>query len=146
MTTIDSRPQCDPRPDWKVEPYTWMNHFELVLDSFNLKTQLTHELVKATRYSPHAEICGLIDTQMRPHFIINDHPEPQHNFKMEEASFRRAVELICVGGDGILGCFHSHPQGPPTPSKGDLEGWPDTQYGWKYFIVTINGVFEYRKI
>ena len=123
-----------------------MNHFELVLDSFNLKTQLTHELVKATRYSPHAEICGLIDTQMRPHFIINDHPEPQHNFKMEEASFRRAVELICVGGDGILGCFHSHPQGPPTPSKGDLEGWPDTQYGWKYFIVTINGVFEYRKI
>lgn len=127
-----------------IRPYSWTDHFQLVLP-VDLPYQIKHELIRACMTSPDREICGLITNANRIVFIKNSHPRPGENFAMDDVDFRRQVELIIAGDEEPVGCFHSHPGGSSTPSKGDLDGWPDDELGWRYFIITINGVFEWAK-
>lgn len=109
---------------------------------FNLK----HILIRAAVTSPHAEVCGFITNRMSPYFIVNSAEEPKLGFYMSPPDYARAIELIASSGDEIVGVFHSHPSGDNWPSQNDMRGWPNPDLNWRYFIVTINGVFEYVRI
>ena len=109
---------------------------------FNLK----HILIRAAATSPCAEICGFITNRMSPYFVLNSAEEPKLGFYMAPADYARAIELIASSGDEIIGVFHSHPSGDNWPSQNDMRGWPNPDLNWRYFIVTINGVFEYVRI
>lgn len=110
-----------------------------------LPFDLKHALCQVARTTDH-EICGFITSRMSPFFVHNSHENPEHNFRMSDADVRRAIEIISVGDDQIIGMFHSHMDGTNYPSLTDIKGWPNPDLGWRYFIVNVRGVWEYEKI
>lgn len=63
------------------------------------------------------EICGVVtagqgDAAPVYHRLPNRSPTPQHDFVIDAASVAGLGEVLAV--------VHSHPEGPPWPSAGDL--------------------------
>lgn len=110
-----------------------------------LPYDLKHALVRSACTSNH-EVVGFITSRMAPYFLFNTHDEPEHNFRVDGSDVRRALELISVGNDSVIGMFHTHSDGTNYPSLTDLEGWPPAELNWRYFIVNTRGVWEYEKI
>ena len=92
------------------------------------------------------EVCGFIDTSYRIHFITNQHEDPAHNFIMDQDEVRRTIERIVVANEKILGVFHTHPSGHGRPSANDIEGWPNKDLGWRYFIATSSDVYDWEAV
>lgn len=79
------------------------------------------------------EACGLLagrdgNTQ-RVHLITNTKRSPTR-FYMEPKELYRAIIEIEDNGLELIGIFHSHPAGPPTPSATDIAEayYPDSAY------------------
>ena len=54
------------------------------------------------------------------------------------------MDVILKHRKNILGVWHTHPSNTPSPSRGDVVGWPGVPE-WSYFIVTRDLVAEWRK-
>ncbi|WP_345940678.1 M67 family metallopeptidase [Sphingomonas sp. So64.6b] len=82
-------------------------------------------LLNEARASPDAEICGLlfgsperIDTA-EP--AANVAPDPARFFEIDPAALFTAHRAARAGGAQVIGHYHSHPSGTPTPSVHDAD-------------------------
>lgn len=99
-------------------------------------------LVSLARIGLPREICGFIRADpLTDAYVI--HPitnlaENDDRFEMDK------VELIDYYKRWIdynIGVYHSHPGGSVRPSEVDIDYAPN---GMRYFIVTVDGVFEWE--
>ena len=90
---------------------------------------------------PH-EACGLLEgevttTAVRVARVVvcdNVHDEPAHRYTIDPEDFLYAEHAARRRDRGIVGAWHSHPNGEPVPSATDLaEAWPD----WSYLIAGV---------
>ncbi len=69
------------------------------------------------------ECCGLMlgaenqITQIQP--TSNVHPKPETQFEIDPGDLIAAYQAEREGGPQVVGFYHSHPSGPPTPSATD---------------------------
>lgn len=77
---------------------------------------------EAARVAP-AEACGLLlgegnhITQAQP--AANVHPDPARHFEIDPVALIAAYKAERAGGPRLIGYYHSHPSGHPTPSATD---------------------------
>lgn len=90
------------------------------------------------------EICGIISTSWAVYPIRNMAASPVQQFLLDKKLFRESLEQICAVGEKILGIFHTHPSGHISPSARDIQGWPNRDLNWRYFIATTTEVAEFK--
>lgn len=79
-------------------------------------------VAEAQTACPH-ECCGLLlghgntVTAIQP--ALNVHPTSATHFEIDPATLIAAHRAERAGGPQVLGCYHSHPAGPPEPSNAD---------------------------
>lgn len=104
------------------------------------------ELVASCNNS-NKERCGFLTEDQDIFYVDNVHAVPQYNFLMDADDLARVVnEIYDIRQTRILGVFHTHPNNVPWPTPRDLVGWPNTQLGWRYWIVTNSEVIEWRLV
>ncbi len=90
---------------------------------------------------PH-EACGLLvrtgpggaGATVRAIACRNEAAEPAQGYLIDPEAFLRAEHAARVRGGAVVGVWHSHPHGDPTPSLRDRrESWP----GWSYLIMGV---------
>lgn len=94
------------------------------------------------------EICGLllgaparVTASLR---CVNVSPDPARGFELSPAQLLAAHRAARSGGPGIVGCYHSHPAGPPIPSARDAAAAaPD---GMLWLIAADSGVGVWRAV
>lgn len=96
------------------------------------------------------EACGLLEGTAAGHDAVhvvhalpNVHAEPQRRFTIDPEAWLYLEHAASSRGRIILGVWHSHPHGDPSPSDLDREqAWP----GWSYLIagVTNAGMIDLR--
>ncbi|MDQ3686195.1 MAG: M67 family metallopeptidase [Acidobacteriota bacterium] len=94
------------------------------------------------REYPH-ECCGLligrIESDGRTRIVVETYPvantfaeeERHHRMLIEPLEYARAERLYSKRGLGVVGNYHSHPDGSAVPSQFDLEHlapWPTMSY------------------
>ena len=68
------------------------------------------------------EICGLLlGDPAEARACRNVHAQPARHFEIDPAALLRAHREARAGGPAVIGCYHSHPSGDPTPSRADAE-------------------------
>jgi proteasome lid subunit RPN8/RPN11 len=88
------------------------------------------------------EACGLLEgpgaagptavTAVHP--LPNVHPEPRRRYTIDPEAWLRLEHAARRRGQTIMGVWHSHPHGDPTPSPIDRElAWP----GWSYLVAGV---------
>jgi desampylase len=84
------------------------------------------------------EICGLLlGDPAETRACRNVHPEPARHFEIDPAALLRAHRDARAGGAAVIGHYHSHPSGDPTPSRTDAaNASPD---GSIWLIVGVGG-------
>lgn len=95
------------------------------------------ELQRMAASSPTREICGFIMREWRIHLIDNIAPVDRE-FYMDES---QQLDAMLEWRGEILGVYHSHPSGNPTPSCKDIENAPR---GMRYWIITMSEVVEWE--
>ena len=91
---------------------------------------------------PH-EACGLLVgsslTATRPVQAIacrNLATDPEQGYCIDPETFLHIEHAARARGGAVIGVWHSHPHGDPTPSERDRrEAWPN----WSYLIVGTDG-------
>ena len=93
-------------------------------------------------WGPFTERCGYIFRSGEIIEIPNTAINPRRTFSMDLADLLSAFR----GKDPsqVVGIFHTHPSNSPSPSKEDVQGWPE-QRGLRYLIVTKDDIFEWTK-
>lgn len=97
------------------------------------------------------EACGLLEgpeatSPIRVtsvHARPNVDPEPRRRYTIDPEAWLRLEHVARGRGHTIVGIWHSHPHGDPTPSRADRAlAWP----GWSYLIagVTNAGMRDLR--
>jgi len=97
------------------------------------------------------EACGLLEGQyvdgprtvVAIHPMPNVDPAPDRRYTIDPEAWLRLEHAARRRGQTIIGVWHSHPHGDPTPSSTDRElAWP----GWSYLIagVTNTGMRDLR--
>lgn len=89
------------------------------------------------------ECCGLLlgEASVRERVALvvpvkNRFAEPRRGFELAPDVVACALAQERRGGTAVVGVYHSHPDGTPTPSARDeREAWP----GWSYLIVPVLG-------
>ena len=110
-----------------------------------LKPAVAGELIEACRKN-RDEVCGLITDQQEILYVPNTHAEPRFNFYMSIEHLRENIfEIAQVKGQRVIGVFHTHHTNIPWPSPVDINGWPNPNLGWRYWIVTQHEVVEWAK-
>jgi proteasome lid subunit RPN8/RPN11 len=84
------------------------------------------------------EICGVLaGTHGSPESRVfevwqatNVAETPQIRYRIDPTEQFEIVEAIENDGQDVVGFYHSHPSGPPTPSETDLDRatWPNRSY------------------
>ena len=102
---------------------------------------------EASRYS-WRETCGLLfgsSDRIVSHLPCrNAAPDPRAAFEIDPAQLIAALRAERNGGAPIAGCYHSHPDGAPTPSIRDAEAAAPN--GWIWLIVAGRGTGCYRAV
>src|SRR5215212_7988420 len=66
--------------------------------------------------------------------VENRYAEPRRGFELPPDAVACSLAQARRGGQGVVGVYHSHPDGTPVPSRRDQrEAWP----GWSYLIVPV---------
>ncbi len=94
------------------------------------------------------EVCGLLfgtaDAIVAARPCRNVAPEPATAFEIDPAQLIAAYRAERAGGLRIVGCYHSHPSGDPTPSRRDAaDAAPN---GWWWLIVGGGEAALYRAV
>lgn len=99
-------------------------------------------LVRRAVQAAPFEACGFILDTGDVVEIRNESLAPLRHFKM---CGRDAFSKLNGTLDHVVGIWHTHPRGPHTPSREDLEAIKTgaIQPHWSYYIVTPDGVHEY---
>lgn len=92
----------------------------------------------------HVEACGFLvrmegsdlvtavqcrNVSRHPHCSFEIHPDDM-------------LMVMAEAGWGVLGVYHSHPSGDPTPSPTDIKFWP-ADPDLRYFIIANDNVYEW---
>lgn len=81
------------------------------------------EMIRATRQAAPGEACGLLfGAGTHVHSAVataNVADDPLRHFEIDPASLIAAIRSARAGGPGIVGYFHSHPNGLARPSATD---------------------------
>ncbi|WP_404713584.1 M67 family metallopeptidase [Sphingomonas sp. MMS24-J13] len=100
---------------------------------------IDHILAEAAA-SPDREVCGLLlGTDRRVQRIVptgNVAADPSRAFEIDPAALFAALRAERRGGAGVIGHYHSHPNGRAEPSPCDLAA---AEPG-KIWIIIGNGV------
>lgn len=92
------------------------------------------------------EVCGFITLNGDIVYVPNSHKEPHMNFYMAIEDIQEALNEICnVKYDTVFGVFHTHPNNVPWPTPIDINGWPNPDLEWRYWIATHHEVIEWSK-
>ncbi len=88
-----------------------------------IATGVIEGLLAAAAATPDLEICGLLTGQgmaiERAIPAANVSDDPEDSFEIDPAALIAAYRTQRAGGARILGCYHSHPCGPASPSPRD---------------------------
>ncbi|MDO7842849.1 M67 family metallopeptidase [Sphingomonas immobilis] len=80
-------------------------------------------IVADANASPAREVCGLLlGTRVRIEAVLpcrNVAENPADSFEIDPQALIAAHRAARDGGPGIVGCYHSHPNGSATPSARD---------------------------
>ncbi len=119
--------------------------------------ELIAELRRLARDAMPLECCGLLVGTFSPNLVVtrlqptrNIHAEPERFFLIDpQEQFDLLHALRAQERDGlntvtVIGHYHSHPQGPPAPSKFDIESLADTDAIWLIIAPTTGAVRAYR--
>lgn len=93
-----------------------------------------HMLLRAlAARRPDEEVCGLLfgtaDEITGIEQTDNISSSLNDSFEIDPTKLIAAHRRVRAGGPTIIGCFHSHPGGRPTPSERDAQSAaPDGQY------------------
>jgi len=88
---------------------------------------LLREAVSVARQRPGTEICGLlVDTGSYLRFVPTRNVSRRRGgFAFSAPEVRQVVAAINTSGQEVVGTFHSHPVGLPTPGPSDIENTVD---------------------
>ncbi|MFW6004160.1 MAG: Mov34/MPN/PAD-1 family protein [Halodesulfurarchaeum sp.] len=109
-----------------------------------LSESVRNAIVKHARETAPKEACGLLGgREGDPPVVLesirtpNVAADPTHRFEIDPAALLEGHESFDAAGHSLLGFYHSHPAGPPTPSETDRGGaaWPNTTV----LIVSLGG-------
>jgi proteasome lid subunit RPN8/RPN11 len=114
----------------------------------SISSAALQQITSEAAASPNAEICGLLfghgDLIDRVEACANVAPDPSRAFEIDPRPLIAAHRTMREGGPRLIGCYHSHPLGQPTPSARDAAAAdPD---GWLWLIVAGSGVGIYRAV
>ncbi len=104
-----------------------------------ISSELHRELLELAAGSPDAEVCGLLIGEVGIDRIVaagNIAANPARTFEIDPVALFAAIRAERKGQGRLLGYYHSHPHGPPTPSRRDTEmAFPDG----KIWIIIADG-------
>lgn len=92
--------------------------------ALRISSKLHQELLRLATASPKAEVCGLLIGDAEIDRIVpakNVAPDPTLNFEIDPVTLFAAIRAERTGQGRLLGYYHSHPNGRPTPSCRDAE-------------------------
>ncbi|WP_353203549.1 M67 family metallopeptidase [Sphingomonas sp.] len=114
--------------------------------ALEISSTLLARLLNEAEKTPDREVCGLLFGS--PTRILgslscrNVAPDPRIAFEIDPAQLIAAHRAERKGGPKIVGCYHSHPGGPPLPSARDAAAaMPD---GSIWLIMAGRGTGIYR--
>lgn len=90
--------------------------------TLRISSELHQQLLREAAASPNAEICGLLIGKTSVERIIpaaNVAEDRRNTFEIDPASLFAAIRTERAGRGTLLGYYHSHPGGQPTPSDRD---------------------------
>ncbi len=96
-----------------------------------IPASLLEQLRQQACATPEVEICGLIAARdgqpVRCMQIRNIAERPRQHFNMEPREQIAAFRQLREQGEELFAIYHSHPDGPATPSATDIReaGYPD---------------------
>lgn len=98
--------------------------------------------------SPGVEVCGLLfgdgDRVDWAEACANVADNPSNTFEIDPRRLIAAHRRMRAGGPKLVGCYHSHPAGPPEPSPRDAAAAsPD---GWLWVIAAGRATGVYRAV
>lgn len=107
------------------------------------------ETLRATAQAAHPlECCGLVTG--RPGLIeavvpaMNVSPHPESSFEIDPAMLLRTHREARAAGQRVIGHYHSHPNGEPTPSRRDAAR--AVEDGQLWLIITGGAVQAFRAV
>ena len=115
---------------------------------WEISSAVLHRIVGEADAFPAHEVCGLlfgtgarIDRALSCRNVASD---PASAFEIDPAQLIAAHRAARAGGPRIVGCYHSHPGGPPLPSaRAGAAAAPD---GSIWLIVAGRGTGCYRAV
>lgn len=94
------------------------------------------------------EVCGLLfgtpDLVTAYASCRNVAANPAVAFEIDPAALIAAYRAARNGGPAIVGCYHSHPLGPPTPSVRDAAAAEPN--GWLWLIIGSGSALCWRAV
>ncbi len=102
-------------------------------------------MIAAATASPDAEICGLLLGQGDVVSAIipcaNVASDPSDSFEIDPRALIAAHRAARAGGPAVLGHYHSHPRGPASPSRRDVDAAEPGSY---WIIIGAGGIGCWR--
>ena len=115
---------------------------------WRIATDLLDAILADARAEPGLERCGLLYggaaeiTGFAP--ARNVAADPRRRFEVDPAALLAAHRATRRGGPAIVGCYHSHPSGPPEPSAQDAAHAEPN--GWLWLIVSPGDARLWRAV
>jgi proteasome lid subunit RPN8/RPN11 len=119
----------------------------LILDNKQIK-----QIIDYCKSNPSIEVCGILvgnNAQVKKIFFITNKYDSPTRFFMEPTELLQAFNWMDEQKMELLGIFHSHPNGPETPSITDIKefNYPGIESvivtpkkgNWKLFPYIIEG-------
>lgn len=118
----------------------------------HLSRSVLDEIVTESAAAGDEECCGLLlaSPDAPPGRIDAILPAPnvavdrRRHFEIDPAVLIRAHRTAREGGPRIVGCYHSHPGGDPSPSAEDA--WQAEGNGWLWLICGVGGQRLWRAV
>jgi desampylase len=92
--------------------------------TLRISSKLLRQLLEQAAVSPTQEICGLLIGETEIERLVparNVAGNPARTFEIDSMTLFAAFRSERAGEGRVLGYYHSHPDGPPTPSRRDTD-------------------------